>query len=349
MARVVTDTILLINPQGKTIETIPVTDEGLTLINTQLMIDYINKNLDAIIMDLLFYKDIIDYINATKLNDKLKDFDELKKRFSLIFNSVRDKYPNKYNNRLKDYKKYSRGFGFNFQVMGNFIDHKFDLISCSVENNEGMFSTQSIPLVPEVADRFYEITIYESDRYKKSGTEVKSIIFNLYVAKVFFYEYFDRYLSNDVVERITNIEDKLSNLKNKYFEDYHYIVDSFKYQIKSHRGICNYPVHFSIYILNKLIQEKDIKSLLTINDIIHNTIHSEIIDENGFNTIFEKLSGFICSLGLTDEYYCFCDMRNEYSAMDLVNIFAANLYNFQNTEEYRKLEEEYYGDERTRE
>ena len=349
MARVVTDIISLINPQGQVVKSAEMSDEGLSLLNTQLMIDYVNKDLDSIMIDIFFYDDVINYVNHTNIKDKFKNFDKFNEEFNSIFKKIQEMYPHKYNNRLKEYKKYSCSFIFALHVVGSFIDNKYDLISCINNRDEEHFSALNIPLVPEAAERLYEITLYTIKKYSDVEKEVRNIIFKLYVAKAFFYEYVDRYPNEDVVYKIKDIESRLNDLKSEYPNEYMYIVNNFSYQIKKHRGVCTLPSHFSIYLLNKLLKEKDMESLLTLNEIIFKSVDLDYIDETGYSKLFEKLSGFIASLGLTDEYYCFIDMKKYYSETELVNIFATYLDNFQNSVEYQKLKDEYYGYGRTQE
>lgn len=342
MARVVNDTITLINRYGAFLKTVEISNKGLSIENARFMIDYAKKDLDSFILDLFFFNDIIDYINSCKLDVGIKDFDEFKKKFTSVFVKYRDKYPNKFNRLLKEYQKCSKGFGFNFQIVNKFIDHKFDMVAFFIKTDQGLLDMQQVPLVPEVADRFYDITLYQ-----ESKCDVKGSILSLYEAKVYYYEYLDRYVSEEMLDKVTKLEKILAVKKQEYPDDYKFIVDHFAYQTGAFKSVCNDPQQFIIYILNKLLKDKKMQDLLDIEEMLFQTVDLEYASLEDYDRIFERLSGFILYLGLQDEYYCLTDMTYNFPIKKIIEIFSSKFREFEATLEYQELKEEYLGDDRT--
>ena len=138
MARVVYESIGLIDKENNIIKMLELSNKGVSIENAKFMLDFKSKKYKDLFLDLLFYDDVIKYIEENNIDVGVEDFPKFKTKFLSIFISVRDKKPELSQKIYNYYKKtYDRCYGMSFEVQDKFKDFDFNEISINLLTDKG--------------------------------------------------------------------------------------------------------------------------------------------------------------------------------------------------------------------
>lgn len=340
MARVVYDVVGLADQDLNVLRTTELSKSGLYMENTRFLLDCSSKKFKNIFNDLLFYDDILRYINEKNINIELEEFQNFKKNFSSIFVMFRDKYPDLANKLAKKYKStYKQCYGISFQVQDSFVDHDYNEINfyCKSDNKETF--VKKYALVPEVSERVFDICTYRIDE-----TPIHEAIITLIQAKCFYLSYLDIYKTdNNAVDYLNSLSNCLKMLKKRFPDEYKACASTIDYHVQPADNVYHNVDKFSLYIINKLYTEENIQALEKIRNILSN-----LDSDNPDNIlVLDSFSGLLGNLGLIDEHNAFIKMRNKNEDTFIVSRLLFHFYSFYSTKKYQDMLHNLGGDQRT--
>ena len=343
MAKVVYDIFGIMNKELKPVRTIEISNKGVSIENAKFMLDYKDKKYKDLFLDLLFYDDVIKYIEETKADVGVEDFAKFKSKFLQIFISLRDQKPELSKKIYNYYKRtYSKCYGMSFEVQDSFKDYNFNQISINLLTDKGPILLKKYGLVPEVSSRLLDMTI-RTIKEIKDPRDASHAVLGLLIAKHFYTAYREIFHDEESQKNIQKIDDMLSGVASKYPADFRTISNSFRSFVGPADTIYFNVEKFIVYVLDKLFSNKNIIALEKLH-----TILSNLDSENPDNTlIVDSFMGLLTNQDMIDEHNAFLNMRNKNEDSFIVSKLLYHFYHYYSTNEYKEMLANLNGEQRT--
>ncbi|MBR5662690.1 MAG: hypothetical protein IKX00_03435 [Bacilli bacterium] len=343
MARVVYESIGLIDKENNIKKMLELSNKGVSIENAKFMLDFKTKKYKDLFLDLLFYDDVIKYIEENKIDVGVEDFEKFKTSFLSIFISVRDKKPELSQKIYNYYKKtYDKCFGMSFEAQDKFKDFDFYEISINLLTDKGPVELKKYALVPEVSSILYRLTI-STLKEIKSDKGASNAVLALLVAKHFYVAYNEKFNDKESTEYIKKIDAMLSGVATKYPADFRIISNSLRSIVGPANTMYFKVENFIVHVLDVFFESKNIVALEKLHKILSN-----LDSDNPDNTlIVDSFMGLLTNQNLIDEHNAFLNMRNKNEDTFIVSKLLYYFYQYYSRKEYKEMLANLNGEQRT--
>lgn len=347
MARVVYKIFGITDKNENLLRSIVLSKEGLSIENVKFMLEFKTKKYKDLFEDLIFYDELIKYIDDYEdIKNEIDNFEQFKKQFLSIFVTIRDKKPELANKIYNHYKKnYTNCYGIYYQVEDRFIDYKHKEISFKLDtNNEIKDLNKSFVLVPEVAHELYDVIKRTVSSIVNDSSKSVNVIIELYIVKQYYENYLELYPDDEVSKKYLNeINNKLRMIKNAYPAIYSFASEKIIYSVKPSDNIYYNIEKFIVYILEKFFNSKNVAAFEKICKILSsldsaNPDHKYVLD--GFAEV-------LIDQNLIDEYNAFTEMRVKNEDKFIISKLLYHFYPFYSSDEYKEMLSNYNSNQRT--
>ena len=353
MARVVYDIFGLLDKNSKVARKIEISERGITLENAVFKLVGDLNNFDnienkekykVIFNNLLFYNDVINYIEEKKVSLNLENFDfsEFKTKFISTFVYFRDLFPNLSRRLSLEYKRnYIKFYGLSFEVNDNILDFDYKEITISYTPRNKFVYTVTYSLVPEVAEKLYDATIKTIKELDDNEALYRMIVY-LYVAKIY-YDSYDEIYHDEIGKKYSYFLKKmLDEIENRYFGTFPSVIKHISSSVKPADTICSNLEKFIIHVFEYFYRSKNINALEKIKLMLSNVDSSR--PDN--TLIVDSFSGLLVNQDLIDEYNVFNALRLVNEDNVIVSKLLYHFYVYHNTPDYKEMLANLNGEQR---
>lgn len=338
MARIVNDTITILDENQEELNTIVLSKNGLSYANLHFFINLYNKSFEHVIHDVCFNKIFIENINDNILDKCIDGYENFKNVLYSLYNFLEMKFPNKVSLINEQFSKFQFIKGFNVEVYDSLKDYKYDVIEFTFNDNGNEQYLQSYPIIPEFIDRMY-YSCTHLDEIENDGR--KAIV--LFLGN----EYFNticRYFDDEKYVKMQKmIKCQLNSVIEQNKDQYEYLSKKISYKIHEEKNVYNDIDRFSDYLLSTLINKRSINFL----EELHATLIKSDTNEPNFKLICDNITNLLFIHDLKDELECFLELRTKDTDENIVLTLLVYFYSYYTTEAYQELMNQHNGDQRT--
>ena len=344
MARVVHNVFCLKGKNDNVVRQIEISNKGLSFESAMFMLESKNKKYKEFFQDLLFYDDLIKYMEENNLTSIILNFDNFKKKFISLFVSVRDSKPTLSKKIYQEYKsKYIKGYGLSLDVQDSFKDYEIYTIKYGIRSLIGNFvPINEYALIKEFADKLYDLTVKSIKEYTDPSNIIQ-IIFQLLMAQKFYLAYHDKFDDKESVEYLNKLEPMIENARIKFPIDYRTASICLVSNVQPTDSIYFNVEKFIQYILKKFYDESNINAL----EMVRSALMNADSDKDNNLMIVDCFSGILVNQNLIDEYNAFLNMRNTNENNFIVNRLLYYFYQYYPTPKYQEMLATINGEQRT--
>ena len=347
MAREVYSVYTFVDENNQELKSIEISEVGLTNENNKFMVTRLSLTmnrtdelLSSFIKEVIMYKILVDTANHDELEKYIPDFDSFIEELNHLHDTLIDRFPNKFEKVEQSMDNIMVSRAYNVNAYGTLYDLDFKEVIFTITGTEVDFTTQTYSLIPEFADKMYELC----NNFEGPTEPVNKIIILNCVAK-FFDLMYDEYHDSKWLDKKQDILEILEDFEEEYPEETEKVKDNLGFRVFETVSPCNEIYQFGNYVITKLIDSKRLDLLDKIKDVLLRFQS----DDGDYKSMADEIGSLLLNNDLEAEHHYFQKIRNEIYDLDVIHALFTEIASWVVRDEYKNLVKEVRGESRTQE